>query len=102
MSDVTYCEETYGVPRSQIPWSPTINYEKCVGCGKCVEYCHMGVYEFEEKNGKKLPVVKKPAGCVVFCKGCEEQCPTDAITHPSIKKTHAIIKKLQKSKGNTT
>ncbi len=93
-------EEYHGVPREKIPWGPTINYEKCVSCGKCVEYCHMGVFEFEDKNGKKRPVIKKPHGCVVFCKGCETQCPAGAITHPSIKETRALIQKLQKTKAN--
>ena len=44
-------EEKYkGVPRSKIPWYPTIDYEKCINCGKCVEYCKLDVYEFEEKQ----------------------------------------------------
>lgn len=90
-------EETYhGVPRSKIPWGPIIDYEKCVGCGKCVEYCKLGVYAFEEKGGKKVSVVKKPNNCVVFCTGCQEQCPEGAISHPSKVETRAIIRKLKK------
>jgi ferredoxin len=47
--DQSVYKETYeGVPRNKIPWYPTIDYEKCINCGKCVEYCHLGVYEFEE------------------------------------------------------
>jgi NAD-dependent dihydropyrimidine dehydrogenase PreA subunit len=88
----------HGVPRSKIPWGPTIDYEKCVSCGKCVDYCHMGVFEFEEKNGKKRPVVHKPTGCVVFCKGCQDICPTHAISHPSRKETREFILKLKKAK----
>ena len=53
-------EETWrGIPRSQIPWYPTIDYEKCVSCGKCVDYCTLGTYEFEEKDGKKEAHRKK-------------------------------------------
>ena len=93
-------EETYeGVPRSKIPWGPTIDYDKCIGCGKCVEYCTLGVFEFEEKEGKKRSVVKNPNSCVVFCRGCEDICPAGAITHPSEKKTQKIIEKLQKAKA---
>jgi NAD-dependent dihydropyrimidine dehydrogenase PreA subunit len=93
-------EETYhGVSRRKIPWGPKIDYEKCVSCGKCVEYCHMGVFEFEEKDEKKRPIVKKPAKCVMFCTGCEEQCPAKAITHPSPTETREIIRKLQKIKA---
>jgi NAD-dependent dihydropyrimidine dehydrogenase PreA subunit len=93
-------EETYyGVPRSKIPWHPTIDYEKCISCGKCVDYCKLGVYEFEEKEGKNKPVVKNPNNCVVFCTGCEEQCPAGAIKFPSKKETREIIKKLQKAEA---
>jgi NAD-dependent dihydropyrimidine dehydrogenase PreA subunit len=93
-------EETYHrVPRSKIPWYPTIDYEKCISCGKCVDYCKLGVYEFEEKQGKKRPDVKNPDSCVVLCTGCEEICPADAIKHPSKRETREIIKKLQKAEA---
>jgi len=92
-------KETYhGVPRNKIPWGPTIDYEKCINCGKCVDYCKLGVYEFEEKEGEKRSVVKNPNKCVVFCTGCQEQCPAGAITHPSKQETRKIIEKLRKAK----
>lgn len=92
-------EETYhGVPRSKIPWGPKITYEKCISCGKCADYCRLGVYESEDKNGKKRPIVKKPNNCVVFCTGCEGQCPVGAIKFPSKKETRELIIKLQKTK----
>jgi NAD-dependent dihydropyrimidine dehydrogenase PreA subunit len=93
-------QETYhGVPRNKIPWGPTIDYEKCISCGKCVDYCKLGVFEFEEKAGKKRPVVKNFNNCVVFCTGCQEQCPASAITHPSKVETRKIIEKLRKAKA---
>jgi NAD-dependent dihydropyrimidine dehydrogenase PreA subunit len=93
-------EETYhGVPRSKIPWGPTIDYTKCISCGKCVDYCKLGAYKFEEKEDKKRPIVKNYNNCVVFCTGCEEQCPAGAITHPSKEKTREIIRKLQKTEA---
>ncbi len=92
-------EETYeGVPRKKIPWGPKIDYEKCITCGKCVEYCTLGVFEFEEKDGKKRTVVKNPNACVVFCRGCEDICPAQDITHPSEEETQKIIDELKKSK----
>ena len=48
-------ENWHGIPRSKIPWYPSIDYDKCISCGKCVEYCKLGTYEFEEKDGKKRP-----------------------------------------------
>jgi NAD-dependent dihydropyrimidine dehydrogenase PreA subunit len=93
-------EVTYeGVPRNKIPWAPKIDYEKCATCGKCVDYCRLGVYEFEKKEGAKRSVVKNPNNCVVFCTGCEEQCPASAITHPSKVETRKIIRELKKAKA---
>jgi len=88
-------EEKYeGIPRKKIQWDPQVNYEKCVSCGKCVDFCHMNAFKFEEKDGKKRPAVN-PNRCVVFCKGCEDICPEGAITHPSEKETQKLIEKLQ-------
>jgi len=90
-------EETWhGIPRSQIPWYPTIDYEKCGTCGKCVEYCTLGAFEFEEENGKKRPIVKNPNNCVVLCTGCDGVCPAGAIKHQSKKETREEIKRLRK------
>lgn len=92
-------EETYeGIPRKKIPWYPIIDYEKCITCGKCVEFCHNRAFDFEEKDGKKRTVVKNPYNCVVFCRGCEEICPVGAISHPSEEETQKIIQELKKDK----
>jgi NAD-dependent dihydropyrimidine dehydrogenase PreA subunit len=97
--DKNMSTETYeGIPRSKIPWGPVIDYDKCIRCGTCVDYCKLGAYEFVEDKGEKKPVVTNPNACVVFCTGCEEQCPAGAITHPSKEETQKIIKKLQKER----
>jgi len=96
-------EENYhGVPRRKIPWSPMINYEKCISCGKCVEYCHMGVFKFEEKKGKKSTVVKNPNSCVMFCTGCDSICPAGAIKHPSKMETREKIRQLKEKRTDLT
>jgi len=90
--------ETYkGIPRCKIPWYPIIDYEKCVGCGKCVDYCKLGAYEFEKAKGNERVVVKNPYNCVVLCTGCEPQCNSGAISHPSKEETMIIIAKLKKA-----
>ena len=86
--------EYQGIPRSKIPWDPKIDYNKCTTCGKCVEFCHMGTFRFEDKNGKKRTAVN-PNSCVVFCHGCEDICPANAISHPNEEKTRRIIDKLK-------
>ncbi|XES77601.1 MAG: ferredoxin family protein [Candidatus Bathyarchaeia archaeon] len=87
----------HGIPREQIPWGPKVNYEKCVSCGKCVTYCKLGIYDFEEAEGKKKPVVVRPNNCVVFCKGCQDVCPAGAISHPSRKETQELIGELRRA-----
>jgi NAD-dependent dihydropyrimidine dehydrogenase PreA subunit len=84
-------------PREKIPWFPTIDYQKCISCGKCVDYCKLGTFEFEEKDGEKRSVVKNPYNCVVLCTGCDGICPAGAITHPSKKDTGNIIRSLRKN-----
>jgi len=89
-------EETYeGIPREKIPWDPKIDYQKCLSCGKCIDFCHMSTYKFEEKEGKKITTVN-PSKCVVFCRGCEDICPTGAISHPSDEETRKAIERLKK------
>jgi NAD-dependent dihydropyrimidine dehydrogenase PreA subunit len=90
-------EKTYnGIPRKKIPWYPIIDYNKCISCAKCFEFCHNQVFEVEEKNGKKRIVVKSPYNCVVLCTGCQPECPVGAITHPSEKETLKLIEALKK------
>lgn len=90
--------ETYkGIPRRKIPWYPIINYEKCVCFGKCVDYCKLGAYEFEEVKGNERVVVKNPYNCVVLCTGCETQYLSGALSHPSKQETRKIIVKLKKA-----
>lgn len=92
-------EDTYeGIPRSQIPWNPKIDYTKCTTCGKCVEFCHMTAFRTEAINGKKKPAVNSNR-CVLFCRGCEDICPTDAITHPDEEETQKVIDKLRQAKA---
>jgi ferredoxin len=90
MSEIEY----EGVPRNKIPWDPKIDYSKCITCGKCVDFCHMNAFKFEEKNCKKRIAVN-PNSCVVFCRGCEDICPSGAISHPSEEETQKVIDKLR-------
>ena len=90
-------EETWhGIPRNQIPWYPTIDYQKCTSCGKCEDYCKLGVYELKEQVGKKTSVVTNPNNCVVLCTGCDDICPSGAIKHQSKKETKEKLKELRK------
>ena len=46
-------ENTFmGVPRSKIPWAPSIDYEKCDFCMDCDEFCPHRVFERRDGDVK--------------------------------------------------
>ncbi len=58
-------------------WYPVIDYEKCISCFACVDFCANGVF----KVNSEKPKVVRPENCVSFCKGClKAVCPTGAIS----------------------
>ncbi len=58
-------------------WYPVIDYDKCIGCMSCVEFCPHGV--LEESDGR--PAVVRPDNCVEFCRGCQKICDAEAIDY---------------------
>jgi NAD-dependent dihydropyrimidine dehydrogenase PreA subunit len=85
-----------GIPRNKIPWDPKIDHAKCTTCGKCVEFCHTQAFKIETTIDKKITTVT-PNRCVVFCRGCEDICPANAISHPNEEETQKIIDKLKEA-----
>ena len=78
---------SFKVAREEIPWHPTVDPEKCVGCRACFEFCSHGTYTWDDQLNK--PVVKNPNNCVVGCSGCAPECPNEAIAFPPL----AILRK---------
>ncbi|SHN65198.1 ATP-binding protein [Desulfovibrio litoralis] len=58
-------------------WYPEINNQLCTECGACLEKCKHGVYD----QTKTRPVVIYPEGCITNCRGCQELCPSKAISY---------------------
>jgi NAD-dependent dihydropyrimidine dehydrogenase PreA subunit len=86
-----------GIPREEIPWYPTIDEEKCVGCRACVEFCQNDVLEFDEATQKAK--VKNHDNCVVECRTCARLCQACAITFPDEEKfTKYIKEKLERKR----
>ncbi len=56
-------------------YSVTVDEEKCVGCGECVDICPVEVYEMQD--GKSEPVEQDSC---LGCESCIEVCEADAIT----------------------
>ena len=71
-----------GYPRAQIPWYPTVDAEKCIGCRACIEFCRHGVYAWDDASDR--PKVAAPCDCVVGCSGRAPQCGQGAITFPPL------------------
>lgn len=63
-----------------------IDYQKCIGCGRCVKICPS--YLFEKKNGK----IEVSSDSCISCGHCVAACPVDAISHSEFgeSKVHAF------------
>ena len=81
-----------GIPREKIPWNPTIDEEKCAGCGECLEACPNGVYLLDEAAGKVKVVY--PNNCVVLCDKCAPFCNQEAISFPDKQETKKLVGRL--------
>ncbi len=53
----------------------TVDNDKCIGCGECVDVCPVEVYELQ--NEKSVPVNAEEC---VGCESCIEVCEQEAIT----------------------
>ncbi|MCL6628298.1 MAG: 4Fe-4S binding protein [Armatimonadetes bacterium] len=87
-----------GYPREKVEWFPTIDPEKCIKCGMCMN-CGQGVYKWTEDG----PKVARPYSCVVGCQTCANLCPGSAISFPEIGalrelyRQHGIWAKVKKA-----
>jgi NAD-dependent dihydropyrimidine dehydrogenase PreA subunit len=92
MSD-TELKAYLGIPRTEIPWYPTIDRESCTDCELCVTACKHGTYAFA--GDPEHVVVANPYHCEVFCESCKFQCPVNAISFPNRQEFKAVIKQLR-------
>lgn len=80
--------EPAGVSEANLPelqgewtsWFPLIDRERCVACGKCVDFCLFGVYKRDPET-KKVEVCA-PHNCKTNCPACARMCPYTAIIFP--------------------
>ena len=64
-----------------IPWFPVIDYDRCINCGQCLDFCLFGVYERDAEN---KVVVANPQNCKNNCPACARICPKVAIIFPKL------------------
>ncbi|MCK4539907.1 4Fe-4S binding protein [Candidatus Parcubacteria bacterium] len=56
---------------------PVIDYNKCIGCGRCAKVCPENAIKMVLKNGKQKPIVD-----FNYCKGCglcAAECPVKCV-----------------------
>lgn len=71
----------------------TVDYEKCTGCGACVQRCPKRCISWTQREfGFRYPQIDKDA--CVNCGLCEKVCPTDkALEVPVEQKVYAAVHK---------
>jgi Pyruvate/2-oxoacid:ferredoxin oxidoreductase delta subunit len=88
----------HGIPRDTIPWYPTVNHDKCIGCELCFVTCGRGVYDVHDH--KAWP--ERQYDCMVGCTTCANICPAQAIIFPDkqivqkVEREHKILAIVRK------
>ena len=77
-----------GYPRDKVEWYPTIDPDKCVKCGMCMN-CGKNVFNWTEEGAR----VARPYDCQVGCTTCATLCLGNAITFPNIETIRELYKK---------
>ncbi len=67
-------------------WYPVLDYDLCVSCKQCYEFCMFGVFELVE--GRVAAV--QPDNCKPGCPACARVCPKGAILFPHYLKDPGI------------
>ncbi len=59
-----------------------IDEERCIGCGVCVEYCHVDAIRI---NAERNVVEVVDLDLCIECHSCQQRCPENAIrVYPQI------------------
>ncbi len=76
-------EKTAAVESENAAWFPILDKNRCVECGRCLDFCLFGVYS---KNENRM-VVTNPQNCKNNCPACARMCPQRAIIFPKYDKS---------------
>jgi Fe-S-cluster-containing dehydrogenase component len=84
----------HGMDRAEIDWHPTIDEDRCVGCGLCVVTCgeKRNVFGYDEE--KRRAVVMFPNNCMVGCINCMVGCLWNAISFPDTETVKSMTRDL--------
>ncbi len=78
--------ESVGVKSDWPSWYPVLDYDRCVACGQCADFCLFGTYD---RSGGHVAVVN-PQACKNNCPACARICPEAAIIFPKYTEGGAI------------
>ena len=81
------------IPREDIPWFPTVDAALCTGCRICFDFCHQGVYDWDD--ARSAAVAARPYQCIVGCSGCRDKCGAGAISFPELEEIAALLRRLR-------
>ncbi len=84
----------HGMDRTLIDWHPTIDENKCTGCGMCVVTCGEKRNVFGYDLDRRKAVVMNPENCMVGCNNCSVACLWNAISFPSADYVREMAKKV--------
>jgi len=87
----------HGMERKDILWYPTIDDNKCNGCGLCVVTCSEKRNVFGYDPDKKKAVVLFPNNCMVGCNNCQVACMWNAISFPDFSQVKNMSKDVLKT-----
>ena len=77
-----------GYPREKVDWFPTIDKDKCLKCGICMN-CGRKVFDWTGDG----PVVTRPFECIVGCNTCANLCMGEAISFQNIENIRELYEK---------
>ena len=68
-------------------WYPVLDYDRCVACRQCLDFCLFGVYALDADD---RVVATQPDNCKPGCPACARVCPAKAIMFPQFAGSAAI------------
>ncbi|MGC8861055.1 MAG: 4Fe-4S dicluster domain-containing protein [Thermoplasmata archaeon] len=84
----------HGMDRKEIKWYPSIDMNKCTGCGLCVVTCSEKRNVFGYDRAMKKAFVLNPTNCMVGCNNCQVSCVWNAISFPDFSLVKNLVKNV--------